>query len=139
MPLQVDIVTPDKVLLKNEQAEMVTVPAEEGEMGFEEGHALLLATLKIGQVRIFTDDPRRSSPQRLATSRGFVEVSPERVLVLAESAERADQIDVTRARGARDRAQSRLDIRPEALDVARAEAALQRALNRLQVARQSAD
>lgn len=136
MALRVDIITPSSVVLKDQPAELVVVPAEEGDMGFEEGHALLLAALRMGQIRIFAGAPGSGEEQRLAISGGFVEVWPDRVLVLAESAEKREQIEMERAKQALERARKLLQGKTEEIDVARAKAARARAENRLLVAHQ---
>jgi F-type H+-transporting ATPase subunit epsilon len=136
MPLRVDIVTPDRVVVDGQPAELVVVPGEEGDLGFEEGHALLLASLRVGRIRIFPKGPDAGEEQVLATSGGFVEVWPDRVVVLAGSVEKREEIDTERARQALRRAEKLLEGKPEGIDVARAKAALARARNRLQVAGQ---
>ena len=136
MPLRVDIVTPDRTVLQGHPAELVVVPGEEGDLGFEEGHALLLASLRVGRIRIFPKGPEAGEEQVLAAGGGFVEVWPERVLVLAESAEKREEIDTQRASQALERAEKLLEAKPDGINLARARAALARAQNRLQVASQ---
>ncbi|TDA69743.1 MAG: F0F1 ATP synthase subunit epsilon [Clostridia bacterium] len=127
--LELKIVTPERVLMQTE-AEAVVVPAELGYLGVLPGHAPLLAALKAGVIRYRREGQMRS----LAVSGGFMEVASNRVVVLADTAETAEEIDVTRAERARERAVRRLRDRGKELDVARAELALQRALARLKAA-----
>lgn len=123
------IVTPERVLMQTE-AEAVVVPAELGYLGVLPGHAPLLAALKAGVVRYRWEGQMR----RLAVSGGFIEVTAKQVVVLADTAEMAEEIDVARAQRARERAAARLRERGGDLDVVRAQLALQRALARLKAA-----
>lgn len=127
--LTVEIVTPDRSLVREEVDEL-QVPGAEGYLGILPGHAPLLATLKVGELWYRTGQERHY----LAIAGGFVEVLPDRVTVLAQMAERAQEIDVARAEAARRRAEERL-ARPSAdMDLERARVALMKALVRLQVA-----
>ena len=132
MSVKVKLVTPEKVLLE-EEADLVVVPGAEGEMGFEEGHAPLLSGLRVGEIRIHSG----GESAHLATSGGFVEARPDSVVILAETAERASDIDVERARDSRRRAEDHLGRPTPDTDIERAQAALSRALNRLQIAQQA--
>lgn len=118
--------------MESDNARHVLLPAENGELGILEGHIPMVCSLDIGQVRVDLADKSIV----LATSGGFVEVADDRVVVLAETAEKAEDIDVERARRAKDRARERLETRDADLDEARARAALLRAINRLEVAEQ---
>jgi len=131
VPVHVQIVTPEGVALVDEQARIVSVPGATGEIGIEEGHDDLLTELVVGQVRI--GGPNVDAPQEhVAVSGGLLEVVDGKVLILAETAERAGDIDAARARAAKARAEGYLARRSDPdVDVARAEAALARALNRL--------
>lgn len=129
--LELKIVTPERVLLQTE-AEAVVVPAELGYLGVLPGHAPLLSALKPGVVRY----RREGQVRRLAVSGGFMEVAANRVVVLADTAELAEEIDVARAQRAKERAVRRLRERGKGIDVLRAEMALQRALARLKAAGQ---
>jgi F-type H+-transporting ATPase subunit epsilon len=127
--LQLDIVTPDRALV-HEQVDEVVVPGSEGYLGILPGHAPLLAALKVGELwyRVGTEK------HYLAIAFGFVEVLPDRVTLLARMAERAQDIDITRAEDAKKRAEERL-ARPMAdMDFERARIALMKSLIRLQVA-----
>ena len=129
--ITLEIVTPDRSLAR-EEVDEVELPGSDGYFGVLPGHTPLLATLKVGELwyRIGQDK------QYLAISGGFVEVLPDRVTVLAQIAERAEDIDVARAEAAKKRAEERLArAQSEAeLDVDRARYALSKALVRLQVA-----
>jgi F-type H+-transporting ATPase subunit epsilon len=129
MPIKVKLVTPEKVLLEAD-ADLVVVPGAAGEMGFKEGHIPLLSGLQVGEIRVHSG----SKLEHLATSGGFVETRPDGVVILAETAEPADEIDVERAQAARSRAEKRLARPTKETDIERAQASLSRALNRLKVA-----
>ena len=125
-----EVVTPQRLLVSEEVGELVA-PGSEGYFGVLPGHTPFMTTLKIGELTYWRGREERS----LAVSWGYAEVGPERVVVLAEMAERAEEIDVERAEAARRRAEERLRLwGDETVDFARAEAALQRALTRLTVA-----
>ena len=128
--LTLEIVTPDRSLV-NEQVDEVQLPGSEGYFGVLPGHAPLLATLQVGELWY------RVGAQKhfLAIAFGFVEVLPERVTVLAQIAERPQEIDVTRAEAAKKRAEERLARSPQTdVDFERARLALMKSLVRLQVA-----
>jgi F-type H+-transporting ATPase subunit epsilon len=132
--LTLEIVTPDRALLRDEVDEVV-VPGSEGEFGVLPGHTPLLSMLKIGELWY------RQGPERhyLAIAFGFVEVLPDRVTVLAQVGERAQEIDVQRAERAKQRAEQRLaQAQPHLtqidFDIERARIALMKSLLRLQVA-----
>ncbi|WP_258358834.1 F0F1 ATP synthase subunit epsilon [Moorella sulfitireducens (nom. illeg.)] len=129
-PLQLEVITPERVTLKTE-VEDVIAPGILGYLGILPGHAPLITPLKAGVVTYRRQDDGK---ERLAVSGGFLEAGPEHVVILADTAEKASEIDVERARQAKERAEKRLRERPPGLDVARAEAALQRAIARLKAA-----
>ncbi|MED4811242.1 F0F1 ATP synthase subunit epsilon [Bacillus atrophaeus] len=126
--IKVNIVTPDGPVY-DADIEMVSVRAESGELGILPGHIPTVAPLKIGAVRLKKD----GQTELVAVSGGFVEVRPDHVTILAQSAETAEGIDTERAQAAKQRAQDRLNTRSDDTDIRRAELALQRALNRLDV------
>ena len=130
MPIKVDIVTRDRRLLSDE-VDMVTLPGNAGQMGILAGHAPLLSTLQIGEVVLHKGNDVRY----IAIGGGVVEVRPDKVTVLAETAEHADEIDESRAAAARDRARQSLDENPPTDRKVVIEAALQRSTLRLKVAR----
>jgi F-type H+-transporting ATPase subunit epsilon len=131
--LLLEIVTPDRSLVRDEVDEVV-VPGSEGELGVLPGHTPLLATLKVGEMWY----RQGSEKHYLAIAFGFVEVLPDRVTILAHVAERPQDIDIERAERAKRRAEERLAkpvTTPQAdLDFERARVALMKSLIRLQVA-----
>ena len=127
--IQLDVVTPQRAVVSEAVDELV-LPGSEGYLGVRPGHVPLLTTLKIGEVTY----RKGSETRHLAVTWGFVEVLPDRVTILAETAERGEEIDVPRARRAQERAEGRLKNPDPDTDIDRAQVALTRALNRLQVA-----
>lgn len=127
---RLEIVTPRRTVYASEVVSF-SAPGVMGGFQVLFHHAALLSSLQTGEVKVVEPD---GSERRYATSGGFVEVRNNTVVLLAETAERADEIDVTRARAARERAHQRLTERAPDLDVERARAALARAMNRLKVA-----
>jgi F-type H+-transporting ATPase subunit epsilon len=133
--LTLEIVTPDRALIREEVDEVV-VPGSEGELGVLPGHTPLLSSLKIGELWYRQGQEKHY----LAIAFGFVEVLPDRVTVLADVGERAQEIDVHRAERAKQRAEQLLAQAPAPhltamdLDVERARIALLKSLIRLQVA-----
>jgi F-type H+-transporting ATPase subunit epsilon len=127
--ITLEIVTPDRSLV-TAQVDELQLPGSEGYFGVLPGHTPMLATLKIGEMwyRIGQE------MHYLAIAFGFVEVLPERVTVLAQIAERADEIDVARAQAAKQRAEERAARPSPDLDLERARVALMKSLIRLQVA-----
>ena len=129
MPLSVEILTPNRLLLQDE-ADELNLPATDGYLGILPGHVALLTNLGLGQLMLRKDGQQRY----LTVFQGYMEVSEDKVTVLAEIAEDMAEIDPQRAAAARDRALERLNGRgAEVVDFDRASAALQRALVRLQV------
>jgi F-type H+-transporting ATPase subunit epsilon len=131
--IQLQIVSADRSLV-NEPVDEVEIPGSDGYFGVLPGHTPLLAVLGAGELWY----REGSSKQYLALAFGFVEVQPDRVVILAEVAEKADEIDVARAEAARKRAEERI-ARPAAdmnidMDGERARIALMKSLIRLQVA-----
>ncbi|MEC5424474.1 F0F1 ATP synthase subunit epsilon [Virgibacillus sp. C22-A2] len=126
--LTVSVVTPDGPVLED-SFEMVSCKAESGELGILPGHIPLVAPLTISSVRLKRDD----NVERLAVSGGFMEVRPDKVTILAQSAEKPTDINVERAKEAKARAEGRLSSKQDNVDFQRAELALKRALNRLNV------
>jgi F-type H+-transporting ATPase subunit epsilon len=125
-----EIVTPKKVVFKA-LVSSFSAPGVVGGFQVLKGHAPLLSTIGIGEVKLIDIDGRE---HRFATSGGFVEVREDNVVMLAETAERATEIDVPRAQAARDRAKKRIEEKKVETDIERARVALLRALNRLKVA-----
>jgi F-type H+-transporting ATPase subunit epsilon len=127
--LTLEVVTPDRGILK-EQVDEVVLPGSEGSFGVLPGHAALLATLQVGEMWYRKGQERHY----LALAFGFVEVLPDRVTVLAQIAEKAEDIDVTRAEAARVRAEQRVGGPRTDMDFERARIAMMKSLVRLQVA-----
>ena len=129
MPIQVDIVTPDKMLI-SDVVDSVTLPGIVGQMGILGGHAPLLSTLALGEIALH----RGTTVEYIAVTGGVVEVRPDKVTILAEEAEREADIDVERAEAARERARQSLASNPPPQRHAEAVRALQRSNLRLRVA-----
>src|SRR5688572_1839817 len=128
--LRLEIVTPDRALV-TEEVDEVQLPGAEGYFGVLPGHTPLLATLQVGELWYRIGQEKHY----LSIAFGFVEVQPERVTVLAQIAERAQDIDVARAEAARKRAEERVARQPQTdIDFERARIALMKSLIRLQVA-----
>jgi F-type H+-transporting ATPase subunit epsilon len=126
--IELTIVTPERSVV-HEHVEELQVPGREGYLGILPGHAPLFSELKIGEVGY------RKGTQWffLSVAWGFVEVLPNQVRILAETAERASEIDAERAKRAKERAEQRLTKTTDDVDYDRALIALERALIRLQV------
>ena len=130
MPLDVEIVTPHRVLLQ-EQIDELNLPGELGYLGILPGHTAFLTTLSQGELMYRQGEQR----QYLSVFWGYMEVNNDKVTILAEISEPAHEIDRARAEAARDRAEDRLQrLDQDDIDFERARAALMRALVRLQVA-----
>ena len=129
--LHLEVVTPEKVVV-SEDAQVVVAPGTLGEFGVLIGHTPFLTTLKTGAIH-YKD--ANEAERYVFVRGGFVEALPDRVTVLAESAERRRDIDIERAKAAMDRAQQRLseEGHKEDVDFARAKAALERALQRVKL------
>lgn len=129
-PFTLKIITPSRVAFADEVVG-VSAPGVEGGFQVLRDHAALLSSLEPGRLKVIKAD---GAELFYATSGGVLEVFDNSVVILAESAERADEIDVDRARAAKERAEHRLREHDPDVDVDRAEMALRRALNRLRVA-----
>jgi F-type H+-transporting ATPase subunit epsilon len=128
---QLEIVTPEKKVVDT-TAEEVQIPGKNGYIGILPGHAPLITELSVGEI-IYREN---SKEQRLAVAWGFAEVLPDKVTILAETAERPSEIDVERARKAKERAEQRLTSGDTSVDVNRALDALHRAQARIDVGSQ---
>jgi F-type H+-transporting ATPase subunit epsilon len=126
---QLEVVTPEKVVVQ-EAAEEAQIPGKEGYLGVLPGHAPLITELAVGEISYKNGGVEK----RLSVAWGFAEVLPDKVTILAETAERAEDIDVARAQKAKQRAEERLASGNTELDFTRAENALKRADTRLDVA-----
>ena len=127
--LTLEIVTPERPLIR-EQVDEVIVPAAQGYLGVWPGHTALLVRLDIGQLSY----RKGHETFYLLVAFGFAEILPDRVTILAQTAEKAEEIDLKRAETARDRAQERLARPTMEMDFERARIAMMKALVRLQVA-----
>jgi F-type H+-transporting ATPase subunit epsilon len=130
--IELVVVTPEKQLLR-QRAKEVQLPGADGYLGILPGHAPLITEIGIGELSY--QDPSGKESEHLAIIRGFAEVLPDRVTVLAETAEFAEEIDIARAEAAKARAEQRLASGDTNIDWDRVTVALQRALIRIQVAR----
>jgi F-type H+-transporting ATPase subunit epsilon len=128
--IHLEIVTPERQLFTG-LVDSVTVPSSTGYLGILPGHAPLLAQLGIGAISYSAGDRK----DFLFCSWGFVEVLPERVVVLAQVAEPASEIDENRAQEAKSRAEKRLGSKNPEIDFARARLSLLRAISRLEAAK----
>jgi F-type H+-transporting ATPase subunit epsilon len=127
---QLEIVTPAKQLVKDVQAEEAQIPGRNGYLGILPGHAPLITELAVGVISYRANGETRN----LSVAWGFAEVLPDKVTILAETAERPGEIDATRAQKAKERAEQRLKSNNPEVDYTRAEDALERAETRLKVA-----
>jgi len=128
--IRLEVVTPEKSVV-DEEAQIVVAPGTLGEFGVLIGHTPFLTTLKMGTLR-YKDAGGRE--RVVFVNGGFAEALPNKVTVLAESAERRRDIDIERAKSALERAQKRIDERSEDIDFVRAEMALKRSLHRIRLA-----
>jgi F-type H+-transporting ATPase subunit epsilon len=127
--LQLEIVTPER-LVEKDTIQEIQIPGKNGYLGILPGHAPLITELGVGEITYKAD----GMDYHVAVAWGFAEVLPDRVTVLAETAERAEDIDVERAGKAKERAEERLRSASGEVDYQRALVALQRANSRLEVA-----
>ncbi len=124
--LKLEIVTPDKLVL-SEEVDYVGAPGYEGEFGVLPNHIPFLSALQIGNLYF----KKGGRSHFVFVSGGFADVSNNKVTILAESAEKAEDIDIERARKAKERAEQRMAQQRDKVDYARAQAALHRALSRM--------
>ena len=127
---QLEVVTPEKIVV-HEIATEAQIPGKEGYLGVLPGHAPLITELAVGEISYKT----AGAEKRLAVAWGFAEVLPNKVTILAETAERAEDIDLARAQESKKRAEERLASGNTELDFTRAENALKRADTRIDVVR----
>jgi len=130
--IELQIVVPDRAVVK-EQVDEIEIPGVDGYFGVLPGHTPLLAALSVGEMWY----RKGQEKTYLALAYGFAEVLPDRVTILAQLAERAEEIDQERAERARERASGRLEGKSD-VDYARARIALMKSLTRLQVSSRSA-
>ena len=132
MPMQCEIVTQERIVF-SEQVDAVNLPSQEGRMGVLPNHMVMLAALDFGEVVV----RRGGEEEYYAIGGGFAEILPDRVTILADSAEEAEAIDLERAQRARDRAVQAMEegIPLDTERYAQIEAALRRAQVRIEVSR----
>lgn len=126
--LYLEIVSPSKTVFKGE-VNSITVPGTLGKFQILKNHAPIVSTLEIGELRI----RNKSEIRFFAISGGTIEVLNNKVLILADSIEDVDEIDLERAKRSKERAEKRLQLKDKDLDVPRAQASLARALNRIRL------
>jgi F-type H+-transporting ATPase subunit epsilon len=127
--LTLELVTPDRAVVR-QAVDEVQIPGSEGYLGVLPGHTPLLTTLKVGELWF----RQGGETYYVSVAFGFAEVLPDRVTILAQIAERAEDVDVSRAEEAQRRAQERLSTSTVDIDFERARISLMKALIRLQVA-----
>jgi len=127
--LRLEIITAERQVFADD-VNAVIAPGIEGELGILPHHAPLMTMLKPGELLIRKD----GDETYMVVSGGFLEIRPDKIIVLADACERAEEIDITRAEEAKRRAEERLKTHPQGLDVARAQAALLRSLVRIRIA-----
>ncbi|HEY1272914.1 MAG TPA: F0F1 ATP synthase subunit epsilon [Terriglobales bacterium] len=126
---QLEIVTPEKLVIKD-VAEEMQIPGKNGYLGILPGHAPLITELAVGEI-VYRNE---GNSHHLCVAWGFAEVLPDKVTILAETAEKGAEIDVKRAQEARQRAEQHLHSSDPETDFPRAQSALERAETRLRVA-----
>ena len=129
MPLQLEIVSPERRAFTDE-VDMVVVPGIDGQLGILPHHTPLISALGIGELRI----KKGGTEQSMLISGGFVEVRPDKVIVMADLAEHSAEIDEARAAEARKQAEAELESAKDPVDIARVRASLQTALMRERIA-----
>ena len=127
--IKLDVVSAERIVYSDD-VDIVMAPGVQGQLGVLPNHVPLMTTLDVGELRVRKDGEEFS----VAISGGFLEVRPDRVIVLADAAERAEEIDLARAEEAKQRAQEQISHSTAEVDAAQAEAALRRAMMRLRVA-----
>jgi F-type H+-transporting ATPase subunit epsilon len=126
---QLEIVTPERLLV-SDVAEEMQIPGKSGYLGILPQHAPLITELGVGEISY----RKGTETHRLAVAWGFAEVLPDKVTILAETAEKAEEINVERAQRAKQQAEAQLKKAPQGTDYLEAEVALERAITRLKVA-----
>lgn len=129
--MQLDIITAERVVY-SDQVSIVVAPGIEGELGILPNHAPLLTTLQPGEIRVVKEGEEDTF---IAVSSGFLEVMANKVVILTDTAERAEEIDEARAQEAVQRAQESLEHRTTDMDLERAMASLRKSQSRLKVVR----
>ncbi|MGI8659021.1 MAG: F0F1 ATP synthase subunit epsilon [Candidatus Limnocylindria bacterium] len=129
MPLQLEVVSPERRVFTDE-VDMVIVPGRNGQLGILPHHTPLISSLGVGELRI----KKGGTEQSLLISGGFVEVRPDKVIIMADLAEHSDEIDEAKAVEARRQAEAELQQSKDPVDIARVRASLQTALMRERIA-----
>ena len=129
--LTVEVVTGERVVLSETDVDMVVAPGGDGALGILPQHAPLISTLAQGELRVV----KNGREQSLIVFGGFIEVTPDKVIVLADTAERVEEVDIARAEEARKRAEDAIKNRGETVEIEEALSALRRANLRLNVGR----
>ncbi|MGA7672426.1 MAG: F0F1 ATP synthase subunit epsilon [Nitrolancea sp.] len=127
--LRVEVVTGERIVYEEDDVDMVVAPGADGTLGILPRHAPIVSLLALGEMRI----KKGGMEESIVVFGGFLEVSHDQVRILADTAERAEDIDLDRAQTARDRAEARLSERTAQIDFTRAEIALRRSMIRLRV------
>jgi len=127
--IKLEIITAERQVLADD-VNVVVAPGIEGELGILPHHAPLMTMLKPGELLIRKD----GEETYMSVSGGFLEIRPDKIIILADACERVEEIDIERAEEAKRRAEESLQTHPPELDVAQAQAALLRSLIRLKVA-----
>ena len=130
MPLNVEIVTAEQVVYSEEGVEQLVAPGADGELTVLPQHAAFITTLRPGELRIL----KGGEEEAMAITGGFLEVRNDRIVVLADAAERVEEIDIARAEEARRKAEEAIRGQRDAGELAQTQASLQRAVMRLRVA-----
>ena len=129
MPLKLEIVSPER-LVYDDEVDMVIVPGRNGQLGILPHHTPLISSLGVGELRI----KKGGGEESMLISGGFVEVRPDKVIVMADLAEHSDEIDQAKAVEARKRAEAELGETKDPIDIGRVRASLQTALMRERIA-----
>ncbi len=132
--IRLDIVTPEKIVY-SEEVNMVIARAIDGDIGILPGHVSLITALDVWPLRIIKEE----GESKLAVNGGFMEVQPDKITILAPSAETSEDIDIERARAAKVRAENRISEHSVDIDMIRAEHALRRAIMRLKASGKDKD
>lgn len=129
MPLQLEIVTAERVVFNDDNVDMVVAPTVDGEVGILPNHAPLLTILQVGELRV----DKGNDEQSIVVAGGFMEVLNNKITILADAAERSEEIDVASAEEARHRAEQTLQNKGQGGDLAAAELAMRYNMVRLRV------
>jgi len=127
--LSIEVVTGERVVYEATDVDMVVAPGSEGSLGILPGHASLISLLANGELRV----KKGGTEESIVVFGGFIEVTHNKVIILADTAERSSEIDLERAEAARARAEDARRNRSDAVSAAEAEASLRRAAVRLRI------